>query len=122
MKSLTKDLQAVTRELKALTKKTERLAKAVDKIEKAKASKRPKAKTKVKAKAAKKKAPAKKKAAAPTATDQILKIVKRSKKGVDVPALMKNSGFDEKKVRNIVSRAFSQGKIKRTGRGVYVGT
>lgn len=128
MKSLTKDLQAVTRELKALTKKTERLAKAVDKIEKAKASKRPKAKTKVKAKAAKKKAPAKKKVAAkkkaatPTATDQVLKIINRSKKGVDVPALMKNTGFDEKKVRNIVSRAFSQGKIKRTGRGVYVGT
>lgn len=122
MKSVTNDLQAVTRELKALTKKTERLVKAVDEIETAKTSKKPKAKTKVKAKAAKKKAPAKKKAVAPTATDKVLKTINRSKKGVDVPALMKNTGFDEKKVRNIVSRAFSQGKIKRTGRGVYVGT
>ncbi|MBN1843285.1 MAG: hypothetical protein JW883_13520 [Deltaproteobacteria bacterium] len=122
MKSLTKDLQAVAKELKAITKKTERLVSAVDEIEKANISKKPKAKTKVKAKAAKKKAPAKKKATAPTATDQVLKIINRSKKGVDVPTLMNNTGFDEKKVRNIVSRAFSQGKIKRTGRGVYVGT
>ena len=68
-----------------------------------------------------KKAAAKKKAAAPTATDQILKIIKRSKKGVDVPTLMKKTGYNDKKVRNIVSRAFRQGKIKRKGRGIYEG-
>jgi hypothetical protein len=34
---------------------------------------------------------------------------------------MKKTGFEEKKVRNIVTRAFSQKKIKRAGRGVYVG-
>jgi hypothetical protein len=69
-------------------------------------------------KAAKK--PAVKKKAAPTATDQVLKIIARSKKGVDVPTLMKKTGFDEKKVRNIVTRAFSQKKIKRVARGIYV--
>ena len=131
MVNLKKDLQAVTRELKSLTKKTERLMKAADKLEKAQAPKKPKAKTKAKAKparkavakktTARKKAPAKKKAAKPTATDQVLKIIKRSKKGVDVPSLMKKTGFDEKKVRNIVARAFSQKKIKRTGRGAYSG-
>jgi alcohol dehydrogenase class IV len=67
-----------------------------------------------------KKAPAKKKAAALTATDQVLKIIRRFKKGVDVPTLMKKTGFEEKKVRNIVTRAFSQKKIKRVTRGVYV--
>ena len=51
----------------------------------------------------------------------MLKIIKRFKKGVDVPTLMKKTGFEEKKVRNIVTRAFSQKKIKRAGRGVYVG-
>jgi hypothetical protein len=132
MVELKKDLQAVTRELKSLTKKTERLMKAADKLEKAQAAKKPKAKTKAKAKPArkvvakkkpkaKKKAPAKKKAAKPTATDQVLQIIKRSKRGVDVPALMKKTGFDEKKVRNIVARAFSQKKITRTGRGAYSG-
>jgi septal ring factor EnvC (AmiA/AmiB activator) len=131
MAKLKKDLQAVTRELKALTKKTERLAKAADKLEKAQAAKKPKAKPRAKAKpkkkavakktTARKKAPTKKKAAKPTATDQVLAIIKRSKKGVDVPTLMKKTRFDEKKVRNIVTRVFSQKKIKRTGRGIYVG-
>jgi septal ring factor EnvC (AmiA/AmiB activator) len=131
MAKLKQDLQAVTRELKALIKKTERLMKAVDKLEKAKAAKKPKAKTRAKAKPArkvvakkamaKKKAPAKKESVKETATDQVLKIIKRSKKGVDVPALMKKTGFGEKKVRNIVARAFSQKKIKRTARGAYGG-
>jgi septal ring factor EnvC (AmiA/AmiB activator) len=121
MAKLKKDLQAVSMELKALTRKTERLMRAVDKLEKAQAAaKKPKAKTRAKAKTTRR-APAKKKAAKLTATDQILKIIKRSKKGVDVPTLMKKTGFDDKKVRNIVSKAFSLKKIKRAGRGVYVG-
>jgi tRNA1(Val) A37 N6-methylase TrmN6 len=52
----------------------------------------------------------------------VLKIIARSKKGVDVPTLMKKTGFEEKKVRNIVTRAFSQKKIKRVTRGIYVAT
>jgi len=112
--------------LKALTKQTAKLIKAVDKFEKKAATKR---KAKAKAKPAKKvrarKAPAKKppakKAKTVTATDQVLKIIKRSKKGVDVPTLMKKTGLAQTTVRNIVSRAAKQGKIKRVGRGIYVG-
>jgi len=81
----------------------------------------PKKKT-VTRKAAAKKPAVKKKAAVPTATDQVLKIITGSKKGVDVPTLMKKTGFEEKKVRNIVTRAFSQKKIKRVTRGIYVAT
>jgi hypothetical protein len=88
---------------------------------KATAKKAP-AKKKAAAKKAAKKPAVKKKAAAPTATDQVLKIITRSKKGVDVPTLMKKTGFEEKKVRNIVTRAFSQKKIKRVTRGIYVAT
>ena len=43
------------------------------------------------------------------------------KKGVDVTTLKEKTGFDDKKVRNIVFRASKQGKIKKTGRGIYVG-
>jgi septal ring factor EnvC (AmiA/AmiB activator) len=118
MANVKKDLQAVTKELKALTKKTERLIKTVDKLEKAQAAvkRKPKAKAKIT-----KKAPARKKAAKLGATDQVLRIIERSKKGVDVPTLMKKTGFDVRKVRNIVFRTFKQGKIKRTGKGIYVG-
>ncbi|MCK4727393.1 MAG: hypothetical protein KAT27_00575 [Desulfobacterales bacterium] len=123
MKKLNKDLRAVTRELKALTRKTEQMAKKVDKLEKAQAAKKrkPKAKAKTTKKAPAKKKGAVKKTAALTATDQAVKIIKRSKKGVDVPTLKKKTGFEDKKIRNILNRASKQGKIKRAGRGIYVG-
>ncbi|MDY6954571.1 MAG: hypothetical protein SWE60_23970 [Thermodesulfobacteriota bacterium] len=116
MKQLKKDLQAVSKELKALAKKTEKMMKAVQKLDKAQATKKPKAKAK--AKTARK--PAAKKARAVTATDEVLKLIKRTKKGIDAPSLIKKTGFDERKVRNILFRAFKQGKIKRAGRGNYV--
>ncbi|MDY7038348.1 MAG: hypothetical protein SV375_19585 [Thermodesulfobacteriota bacterium] len=56
-----------------------------------------------------------------TATDQAVRIIRRSKKGVDVPTLKKKTGFQDKKIRNILNRASMQGKIKRAGRGIYVG-
>ena len=129
MKKLKKDLQAVSKSLKTLTKKTERLTKAVAKLEKvqAAANRRPKAKAKTtrkavaKKKSAAKKKTAKKKTATVTATDQVLKIIKRSKKGVDAPTLMKKTGFEDKKIRNILFRSSKQGKIKKAGRGIYVG-
>jgi len=106
--------------LKVLTKQTEKLIKAVDKFEKDKAAKKAKDKAKPARKAAAKKAPAKKKAPALTATDQVVNIIKRSKKGVDVPTLVKKTGFEDKKIRNILNRALRQGKIKRARRGIYV--
>ena len=68
-----------------------------------------------------KKAAPKKKASKMTATEQILKIIKRSRKGVDVPNLKTKTGFEDKKVRNIIFRASKEGKIKKSGRGIYVG-
>ena len=130
MKNLKKDMQAVTKELKALTRKTEALAKKVAKLEKAQAAAKakPKAKAKTAKKApakkkavAKKKAPAKKKAAKLTATDQVVNIIRRSKKGADVPTLIKKTGLADKTIRNILFGAGKQGKIKRAGRGVYMG-
>ncbi len=55
-----------------------------------------------------------------TATDTVLQIIKKNKKGIDVAELKKKTGFNDKKVRNIVHRASKQGKIKRVGRGLYV--
>ncbi|MBW1858962.1 MAG: hypothetical protein JRI70_02535 [Deltaproteobacteria bacterium] len=55
-----------------------------------------------------------------TATDQVMRIIKRTKKGVDAPTLIKKTGFDERSVRNILYRVFNQKKIKRVGRGSYI--
>jgi len=116
-------LQVVTKELKALTRKTEAMAKNMAKLEKAQAKAKPKAKAARKAagkKAPAKKKPAAKKAKAQTATDQVVKTIKRSKKGVDAPTLMKKTGLAEKTVRNVIFRASKLGKIKKAGRGIYV--
>ena len=142
MAILKKDLAALGKDFKALEKKMAKLLKAFEtsskpkKLSKPKPAKKaaakkttakktaaPKAPAKIKAvkKAPAKKAPAKKKAVQVTATDQILKIIKRSKKGVNVPALKTKTGFDDKKVRNIVFRAAKEGRIKKSGRGLYVG-
>lgn len=59
------------------------------------------------------------KTTSPTATDQVLNVVKRFKKGVDVATLKQRTGFEDKKVRNILYRTVNQGKIKRVGRGLY---
>jgi len=118
MKKLKKDLQAVSKSLKSLSKKTEGLTKAVAKLEKAQTAAKPKPKARAKAT---RQAVAKKKTATLTATDQVLKIIKRSRKGVDAPMLIKKTGFEDKKIRNILFRASKQGKIKKAGRGIYVG-
>jgi len=119
--TIKKELTALKKDITAIGNKLDNLIMAVEKSETkpTKASK-PKA---VKAKPAKKapKAPAKKKTVQVTATDQVLKIINRSKKGVDTATLMKKTGFNQKKVTNILQRTFKAGKIKRVDKGIYVG-
>ena len=113
-KKLKKDLQAVNKELKALSKNTETLLKAVDKLEK------PKAKS-IKAKAVKKtpvKKPVPKKAA--TAADTVLAIINRYKKGVGTKSLIEKTGYNQKKISNLVFMLKKQGKIKSVAKGVYL--
>ena len=122
--TIAQDLNALNKNIQALGKTLDRLLKAVEKDEKLKAKPTPKIPAKrapAKKKAPAKKAPAIKRAAQPTATDQILNIIKRSKKGVDAPTLIKKTGFDQKKVRNILFRTYKQGKIKRLEKGIYTG-
>ena len=115
--TIIKDLQAISKELTKLARQTEKLAAALEKAEKPKAKS---ATTKTKAKAViTKKAPAK--GGKKTDTDKLLAIINRSKKGVDTATLMKKTGFDQKKVRNILNRTYKQGKITRVEKGIYVG-
>jgi hypothetical protein len=87
------------------------------------AAKKPavKAKAKTTAKKTTSKKTAAKKVNAPTATDQVLKVIKRFKKGVSVPGIKERTGFEDKAIRNIVARAYKQGKIKRVDKGLYAG-
>ena len=67
------------------------------------------------------KAPVKKKSPVLSDSTQVLKIINRSRKGVDVATLVQKTAFDEKKIRNIMFRAHKDGIITRAGRGIYLG-
>lgn len=144
--ALKKEFKALEKKMEKLLKAAEAAGKpkkaSKAKAAKAKPAKKAPAKKASAKKASAKKAPAKKAAAKKaavaktsakkavvgkktgeaTATDAVIKIIKRAKKGVDVPTLKKKTGFNDKKVRNIVFRAAKEGRIKKSGRGVYVGS
>jgi hypothetical protein len=112
MSQIKKDLKAVAKDLKKLTQKTEKMVNRLKKLDKAPAAKKPKAK-------AVKKAIAKK----PTkgfASDTVLAIIKRSRKGVDTVALRKKTRFQGRRIGDIIYRLKKQGKIKGLGKGLYV--
>lgn len=52
--------------------------------------------------------------------DAVLSTVRRSRKGVDTSTLRNKTGFDAKKIWNIISRLKKQGKVKSEKKGVYV--
>jgi len=120
-----KELQSVKKDLNALAKRLDKLIAAAAKVE-----------TKPKKKAAKKTAPKKaaqkaapkktvtkaapKKAEKVTASDTVLKIIQRLKNGTDTAGLMKKTGFDQKKVSNIIFKLKKQGKITSPKKGLYV--
>ncbi len=106
------DLKAVAKDLTKLTQKTEKMVNRLKKLEKAQAAKKPKAKAVKKAVA--------KKPARVSSEDTLLAIIKRSKKGVDTPALKNKTGFKDTNIRTILYRLSKQGKIKRDLKGLYV--
>ncbi len=118
------ELTAVRREIKALAEKVDELLKDfinIDETNAAKQSTKKTAKAKATKKAPAKKSQVRKKRSKLTATDQVLRIIMKRKRGIDTPTLMHKTGFDEKKVRNIVFKAFKERKINRVGRGLYTG-
>ncbi|MFC1516888.1 hypothetical protein ACFL7E_09065 [Thermodesulfobacteriota bacterium] len=122
MKNLKKNLKSLKKDLNAITKKVDKMIAAVGKVEKPKVTKKAKpklVKPKPKKKIVAKKSVAKK-VTKTTDADTVFNIIKRYKKGVGTAALMKNIGFDQKKVFNIVYKLKKQGKIKSAGKGVYV--
>jgi hypothetical protein len=78
---------------------------------KAEAPKRPAKKTVLKA------VPEKKEAV--TASNRVLEVISDAEGGLDTGAIMKQTGFDKKKVSNILHRLKQQNKIENSKRGLY---
>jgi hypothetical protein len=122
--TIKQDLQALNKDIQALGKTINKLIAAVEKGEKPTTGKKTTAKpdkAKTTKRAPVKKVPVKKNTASPTATDQVLEIINGSKNGVNTATLMTKTGFDQRKIWSIINRATKAGKIKRAGRGIYIG-
>ena len=136
MKELQSVLNIVSEGLKTLAKGVEAIAEKVDEVAKSQSPVKSKSKkaSKTKAKAAKKpakkaavktarkpakKAAKKKEVGAATDSDKVLEIIGGSKNGVSTAVIMEKTGFNPKKVANIVYRLRKQGKINSVDKGVY---
>jgi predicted Rossmann fold nucleotide-binding protein DprA/Smf involved in DNA uptake len=141
MKEIQSLLKIVSDGLKMIAQGVEAVSEKVDEIAKSQAAEEPKVAAKKRAKkpapAALKKKPARKSAPktpktktaraskteaakAPTAAETVYDVISRSQKGVDTSTLMKKTGYDRKKVANMVYKLGKQGKIKTVEKGVYV--
>ncbi|MFC1856615.1 hypothetical protein ACFL9U_01145 [Thermodesulfobacteriota bacterium] len=128
MKEIEVILKTVADGLKTMAQGIGSLADKLDTISKAPTPKKPKATAKAKAAAPakkkvtprKKKTPQKGKPA--SAADTVFAIIGKSKRGVDTATVMKKTGYDRKKVHNIIFKLKKQGKIKAVKKGVYVKT
>ena len=116
MKALKRDLDSVLKGLRTLTAKTEKLAKKLEALEAPKPARA--AGARGRGRVAKKAAgrPARKE----TAIDAVFGIIKRSRKGIDTASLKDKTGFEGRKIRDLIYRLRKQGRIKTTGRGVYL--
>ena len=56
----------------------------------------------------------------PTAVNTAYGIITRYKKGVNIATIMQKSGYDAKKVHNLVYKLKKQGKIRSETKGVYM--
>lgn len=55
-----------------------------------------------------------------TATAMVFGIIKKSRRGATTTQIRNGTGFDEKKIWNVINRLKSQKKIKSARRGIYV--
>lgn len=54
-----------------------------------------------------------------SATDTVFNLIKNSDDGIGVSQIREETGYDDKKLRNIIYRLNQMGKIRRVSRGHY---
>ena len=122
MKEIDVFLKTVADGMKTMAVGIESLAEKLDMLAKAQYGEKSKGKRKSPARPRKKAAQKvfSKKEKSTTAADSVFRIIKRYRKGVDTATLMEKTGFNQKKIANLVYKLKKQGKIKSVRKGVYV--
>lgn len=55
-----------------------------------------------------------------SASDTVVDIIKRFKRGVGFADIQARTGFNDKKLRNVIFRLHTLGRITRKSRGIYI--
>jgi hypothetical protein len=55
-----------------------------------------------------------------SATDIVLDLIKQKKTGIRIPDIREQTGYDDKKLRNVIYRLNKMEKIQRVSRGCYI--
>ncbi|MFO7963094.1 MAG: hypothetical protein R6U50_04155 [Desulfobacterales bacterium] len=124
-----KELRQLNKELEKIAEILNRMVAVVNQLETSEpeTKSKPGPKEKVK-KSSNKHSPAKKteksksrsaKSAKESAIGKVLKIIEGTENGISKSQLMRKTGFDSKKVQNLISRLKKQGQVKMLGRGLY---
>ena len=123
MKTLKKDLRAVVKDLKSLTRRTEKIGQELDKLVRAEASAKPRKRATAKPKTARKRVIRKavgRKPKESTAMAAVFDLISKRKRGANTTQIKAKTGFNDKKIWNVINRLKTQGKIKSAQRGLYV--
>lgn len=125
-KSLSQAIDSLATHIEDLSRKDKGTKKPAKKAKAPAKKAKPAAKAKATAKKAKaaaaKKTEKKKptaKGAKATAIDTVYGYIARARNGIDVESLVKKTGFDNKKVHNVIYKLKKQNKIKSVDRGRY---
>lgn len=109
MQQAKKQLQSLSNDLKKLSAKVEKLIAQIDAPATTRPETRP-AESRPKPAAQSSKT---------TAVDTVFGIIKRSRKGVDIKTLKQKTGFEDKKLHNIIYKLKKQNKIQTQRKGIY---
>jgi hypothetical protein len=113
-KPLNKNVRELVTDMKALEGKIEQMVKTFDRITELKVAGSKTVKKRMTANTGMKRG------VELTDAERVIKIITRRKKnGIDVSTLSEKTGFNAQKIRNIVSNALKNGKIRRINRGLY---
>jgi len=115
--TIQQDLKKLQRELDRLAKQSDKLAAAFSNLEAKKPARAAKKKTAAKKPATKSAAP--KKPGNVSDAQKVIDLIKQSKDGMQVKTLRAKTGFDTKKISNILYKATRSGQIKSIARGLY---
>jgi hypothetical protein len=123
MKAVKEELRAVIKGLKILVQKTEKIEMKLSKTSPETVLAAARRRAAMRGRGVKRRSPRRvvaRRGRGMTATDAVYEIIKRGRTGVTTTQIKRKTGFDDKKIWNVINRLKTLRKIKSARRGIYV--